>query len=99
MAPQGPSNEALLGSANVVQTIVTGLAGTAFLVLTFDAPVITRIVEMNAPAGSATVSIRGANFGSYDTTASVAIGGKLCSSLVWNSNTAVTCGALGSAGM
>ena len=68
------------------------LAGTALLLFTYDAPVLTSLRSRNAPSsGEGSITILGTNYFLEDLTATAILGSSACISSSWTSGTLVKC--------
>jgi hypothetical protein len=81
-----------LGAATTVAATVSDVVGTALFGFTYDSPVITRSNRMNGPStGGSSLTLFGMNFGVYDGTASIRIGGRICTTVAWFTGTKMLC--------
>jgi hypothetical protein len=72
---------------------VGGQYGCMVNVLSYDAPVLTDLSRKNGPvSGAATLTILGRNFGMADISQELRVGGTLCSTSRWVSDSYIACG-------
>jgi hypothetical protein len=93
-------NGPVAGSGFAVALVtVSASVGTQLVALTFDAPLATSVLPVNA-ATSAGVSLTlsGDNFGTVDATPSAALGSSGCLTTVWSSDSSVVCTPMGGSG-
>jgi hypothetical protein len=76
----------------VPTSFVAAVAGTRAQTLTFDAPSVSALAQVNAaPTGSESVTITGLNFFYTQLTATAGLSGTLCTTTSWTTATLVNC--------
>jgi len=86
-APVSPGS-----SANTLAVVIQAVVGTLTAWHTFDAPIVTVVAAVNAPASAgSSLLLTGLNFGYSDATASARLAQLPCSTTAWSSASVLSC--------
>jgi hypothetical protein len=81
-----------VGAGVLAGASVSGNLGGAQKGYTYDGPIISDVIGMNAPAtGGKLITLSGGNFGLSNSTPKGIVGDKFCATSVWFSSTSITC--------
>jgi hypothetical protein len=81
-----------VGQAKSASAIITGLAGTALQLFSYDSPVVTYVESYNTPTtGGSSTTLSGFNFGLENFSPTVRTGKTECTVSLWVSQTSLKC--------